>query len=61
MVTKEHVKEQLLMLNIFKSAKMDNLHPRVLKELANELSEPLMLIINISCNTEEVPEVLKKS
>ncbi|XP_060105758.1 apoptosis-inducing factor 3 isoform X1 [Heteronotia binoei] len=34
----------------------DNLHPTVLKELAEELSAPLRLIFNKSWNTEDVPE-----
>ncbi|XP_043354304.1 glutathione S-transferase theta-1-like [Dermochelys coriacea] len=33
-----------------------NLHPRVLKELAEELSGPLMLLFNRSWSTGEVPE-----
>lgn len=44
LVTKEDVKYNLLGINIFKLAGLDNLHPVVLKELAEQISEPLMLI-----------------
>ena len=38
------VKQHLISLNEFKSPGPDELHPRVIKELAEELSEPLSII-----------------
>lgn len=39
-----------------KTAVPDNLHPRAFKELAEELDGPLMLILNKSWSTGEIPE-----
>lgn len=51
LVTKEVVKQHLLAINNFKSAGLDNLLPRALKQLAEKLSGPLILIFNRSWNT----------
>ena len=50
------VKEYLTTLNEFKSPGPDEWHPRVLKELAEELSEPLSIIFLKSWESGEVPE-----
>ena len=42
-------------LNEFKSPGPDELHPRMLKELAEEISEPLAIIFEKSYRTGEVP------
>ena len=50
------VKEYLTTLNEFKSPGWDELHLKVLKELAEELSEPLSIILLKSWEMGEVPE-----
>ena len=50
------VKEHLISLNKFKSPVPDELHPRVIKELVEELSEPLSIIFaesgrQVKCRT----------
>uniref|UniRef100_A0A670HT18 Reverse transcriptase domain-containing protein n=1 Tax=Podarcis muralis TaxID=64176 RepID=A0A670HT18_PODMU len=54
-ITKEIVQEYLASLDVFKSPGPDELHPRVLKELADVISEPLAVIIENSWRTGEVP------
>lgn len=54
-VIKEDVK-CLLGINLLKTAGLDNLYSRVLKELAAESSGLLMLIFNRSWNTREISE-----
>ena len=44
-ITEEKVKERLESLNPHKSPGPDGLHPRVLKELSNEISKPLAIIM----------------
>ena len=44
--SKEDVKKILHSLDISKSPGPDNFHPRILKELSNELSEPLFLLFS---------------
>ena len=55
-IDKEMVKEHLIFLNEFKSPGPDELHPRVIKELAEELSEPLSIIFAESWKMGEVPD-----
>ena len=43
-VDKEVIQQYLATLNEIKSPGPDELHPRVLKELAGEISEPLAII-----------------
>ena len=45
----------LATLNEIKSPGPDELHPRVLKELADKISEPLAIICETFCRTGEVP------
>uniref|UniRef100_A0A670IJS6 Reverse transcriptase domain-containing protein n=1 Tax=Podarcis muralis TaxID=64176 RepID=A0A670IJS6_PODMU len=54
-ITKEIVHEYLASLDVFKSPGPDELHPRVLKELADVISEPLAVIFENSWRTGEVP------
>uniref|UniRef100_A0A8D0DX11 Reverse transcriptase domain-containing protein n=1 Tax=Salvator merianae TaxID=96440 RepID=A0A8D0DX11_SALMN len=53
---KKKVREHLANLNVFKSPGPDELHPRVLKELADIIAEPLSVIFENSWITGEVPE-----
>ncbi|CAJ0926967.1 unnamed protein product [Ranitomeya imitator] len=50
------VRKHLANINEFKSPGPDELHPRVLKEIAEEIFEPLSIIFENSWRTEEVPE-----
>ena len=50
------VKAHLISLNEFKSPGHNELHPRVIKELVEELSEPLSIIFVKSWKTGEVPD-----
>uniref|UniRef100_A0A803T7N4 Reverse transcriptase domain-containing protein n=1 Tax=Anolis carolinensis TaxID=28377 RepID=A0A803T7N4_ANOCA len=54
-IRKQVVQEHLATLNEFKSPGPDQLHPRVLKELAEVISEPLAIIFESSWRTGEVP------
>lgn len=56
LVTKEVVKHHLPVINNFESAGLDNLLPRALQQLAEELSSLLMLIFNKSWNSGEDPD-----
>ena len=56
-IVKEMVKEHPISLNEFKSPGPDELHPRVIKELAEELSEPVSIIFAKSWKMGEVLEV----
>lgn len=53
------VKRLLLLLNISKSQGPDGLHPRVLKKLAEDLSEPLAKIFRLSLAEGTLPEQWK--
>uniref|UniRef100_A0A803THE0 SGNH hydrolase-type esterase domain-containing protein n=1 Tax=Anolis carolinensis TaxID=28377 RepID=A0A803THE0_ANOCA len=54
-IGKQVVQEHLAALNEFKSPGPDQLHPRVLKELAEVISEPLAIIFESSWRMGEVP------
>uniref|UniRef100_A0A803T570 Reverse transcriptase domain-containing protein n=1 Tax=Anolis carolinensis TaxID=28377 RepID=A0A803T570_ANOCA len=54
-IGRQVVQELLAALNEFKSPGPDRLHPRVLKELAEVISEPLTIIFKSSWRTGEVP------
>lgn len=55
LIDREKVRELLANLNEFKSPGPDELHPRVLKELAEVIAEPLAVIFEKSWTTGEVP------
>ena len=58
-VSKEDVKNVLNSLDISKSPGPDNFHPGILKELSNELSEPLFLLLSKSLIDEVLPKIWK--
>lgn len=54
-ITPDFVAKKLVALKVSKSAGPDNIHLRILKELANELCTPLSLIFNLSLNESVLP------
>ncbi|CAM5129064.1 unnamed protein product [Eretmochelys imbricata] len=60
-VEKEVVRDYLEKLDVHKSMGLDELHPRVLKELAAVIAEPLAIIFENSWRTGEVPDDWKKA
>ncbi|CAM5118909.1 unnamed protein product, partial [Natator depressus] len=60
-VEKEVVRDYLEKLDVHKSMGPDELHPRVLKELAAVIAEPLAIIFENSWRTGEVPDEWKKA
>ncbi|CAM4607923.1 unnamed protein product [Lepidochelys olivacea] len=60
-VEKEVVRDYLEKLDMHKSMGPDELHPRVLKELAAVIAEPLAIIFENSWRTGEVPDDWKKA
>jgi len=54
-IQEEAVNNLLCHLDNHKSMRRDGIHPRVLKELAEELAKPLSIIYQQSWLTEEVP------
>ncbi|CAM4642430.1 unnamed protein product, partial [Lepidochelys kempii] len=57
----EAVRDYLEKLDVHKSMGPDELHPRVLKELAAVIAEPLAIIFENSWRTGEVPDDWKKA
>ena len=60
-INADFVKEHLERLDTFKSASTDSLHPRVLKELASIIAQPLAWIFESSWCSGEVPKDWKKA
>ncbi|XP_074980451.1 BBSome complex assembly protein BBS10 isoform X2 [Caretta caretta] len=60
-VKEEVVRDYLEKLDVHKSMGPDALHPRVLKELADVIAEPLAIIFENSWRSGEVPEDWKKA
>uniref|UniRef100_A0A674KC54 Reverse transcriptase domain-containing protein n=1 Tax=Terrapene triunguis TaxID=2587831 RepID=A0A674KC54_9SAUR len=54
-ITVSEVEAKLEQLNGTKSGRPDDLHPRILKELAQEIASPLAIIFNESVNSGVVP------
>ncbi|KFQ42780.1 hypothetical protein N333_09135, partial [Nestor notabilis] len=52
--------DHLKNLNVHKSMGPDEIHPRVLKELVNEVARPLSIILERSWQSGEVPDDRKK-
>ena len=60
-VTREEVKKTLVQLKIDKSQGPDKIHPRLLKELAHELSDPLTKIFNTSLKQGRLPIIWRRA
>ena len=58
-VVEYDVKKYIRSININKSPGIDNLHPKLLKEAADYISQPLTYIFNLSLSTGLVPTKLK--
>ncbi|XP_057305630.1 uncharacterized protein LOC130646135 [Hydractinia symbiolongicarpus] len=54
-VSKSFVEKELKNLKRHKATGIDNLPPAVMKDSANEISQPLCFIINLSLSTADVP------
>ncbi|KFV15868.1 RNA-directed DNA polymerase from mobile element jockey, partial [Tauraco erythrolophus] len=60
-VDTELVRHQLYQLNVDKSMGPDEIHPRVLTELADVTAEPLSIIYQSSWESEDVPADWKQA
>jgi hypothetical protein len=53
--SEKQVMDKLLDLNVNKSAGPDEIHPRILRELARSIASPLTIIFNTSARTQVLP------
>ena len=60
-ISESEVKKLLQNLDPAKSPGVDNIHPRILKEAAENLSFPLTHLFNLSLKTGEIPEEWKSA
>ncbi|KFQ44108.1 RNA-directed DNA polymerase from mobile element jockey, partial [Nestor notabilis] len=59
-VEEDQVQDHLRNLNVHKPTGPDEIHPQVLKELANEVARPLSIIFERSWQSGVVPDDWKK-
>ena len=59
--TQREVLQEIKALNIYKSMGPDELHPRVLREMAEEINAPLTHIFNVSLESGIVPDNWKEA
>ena len=55
-ISKDRIRKKILSLNIAKSPGPDRVHPRLPKELAEIILEPLEKMFNLSLQSSEMPE-----
>jgi len=60
-ISKEEIIKLLRSLNPSKSPGPDGVHPKILRDLANELSTPIQIIFNKSLNSGVVPDMWKEA
>ena len=60
-ITNDMVKKGLLKLKVDKAPGPDGLHPRFLRELADQLAEPLRIIFNSTLSEHSVPDEWKRA
>ena len=60
-VTEEDIKCALKSLNVNKSKGPDGIHPRVLKELADQIASPLCKIFNRSIKEGKIPDMWREA
>ena len=60
-ISRDTVQDKLSNLRIDKSPGPDNIHPRVLKELQDQLSVPTAKLYNVSLQTGKLPEEWRQS
>ena len=61
METEEQMVKALQSLKVDKSPGPDGLHPRVLKEVANEIAHPLTVLFNSSISHGKIPKAWKNA
>ncbi|KFV01846.1 hypothetical protein N340_05553, partial [Tauraco erythrolophus] len=59
-VLEDQVREYLRNLKVYKSMGPDEIHPRVLNELADEVAKPLAIVFEKSRRSGEVPDDWKR-
>jgi hypothetical protein len=60
-ITKEAVEKKLTKLNPYKSPGPDQLHPRILKEMATHLSEAIATLFSLSISSGRLPAVWRNA
>lgn len=60
-ISEEMVLKQLINLNVNKSCGPDNLHPRMLKELAEQIAGPISHLFNLTIKFSIIPEDWKRA
>ena len=61
LITKNMVTKVLSSLKVDKSPGLDEMHPKILKELQEEIADGLTIIFNKSLTSKEIPSVWKKA